>query len=682
MLAFLSQNFLAVMVVLAFMVLVCLQAWQYHQRALKKLKVSYDKILNNMLDGFVVQKADGSIVGFNAAAHKILGLSEDELLGRTSVDPRWQASREDGSPFPGNEHPAMVTLATGQILQNVLMGVTTSSGEKRWISINSVPLFDGNEANPSHVVSTFQDVTEGRRLAEEARQAKHRLELALKVGRIGIWEWNMLTNQIYRDDQIYAMYDRTPENFPSDWSEAIHPEDREPLIRQMKECIKNETVMDGRLRIVLPNGSIRHLQGIARVIYNSILQTKILTGVNWDATEQMEREERLQEAKNKAEEASRAKSDFLANMSHEIRTPLNGIFGMLSLLKESDLTVTQKEMINTVESCSEGLLTVLNDVLDLSRIESMRLQIEQAPFDIHQSAQETVKLTMVQATQKKLPLHFDFDPALPRIVIGDAARFKQILLNLLSNAIKFTEKGEVRLSFSGQALDQNHFQYRIEVQDTGIGISRENQQKLFQAFAQADSSISRRFGGTGLGLTISASLAELMGGKMEMESELGKGSVFRLILPLIKAEVTLLHPISEDRSAQSPRMETGRRILVVEDNKINQIVVTSLLQTMGFLDVDVAEDGLMALQQLELKKYDLIFMDMQMPGMDGLTATKRIRERAGHQAIMIVAMTANAFEEDRRRCFEAGMDDFMAKPFTKKDLTRILRRLDERKKAS
>jgi PAS domain S-box-containing protein len=682
MLAFLSQNFLAVLVVLAFVVLIFLQAWQYHQRTLKKLKVSYEKILNNMLDGFVVQKADGSILGFNAAAHKILGLSEDELLGRTSVDPRWQASREDGSPFPGNEHPAMVTLATGQILQNVIMGVTTPDGEKRWISINSVPLFDGNEANPSHVVSTFQDVTEGRRLAEEARQAKHRLELALQVGRIGIWEWNMLTNQIYRDDQIYAMYDRTPENFPADWAETVHPEDREPLIRQMKECIKNETVMDGRIRIVLPNGSIRHLRGIARVIYNSILQTKILTGVNWDATEQMEREERLQEAKNKAEEASRAKSDFLANMSHEIRTPLNGIFGMLSLLKESDLTVTQKEMINTVESCSEGLLTVLNDVLDLSRIESMRLQIEQAPFDIHQSAQETVKLTMIQATQKNLPLYFDFDPALPRIVIGDAARFKQILLNLLSNAIKFTEKGEVRLSFSGQALDQNHFQYRIEVQDTGIGISRENQQKLFQAFAQADSSISRRFGGTGLGLTISASLAELMGGKMEMESELGKGSVFRLILPLITAEVTLLHPISEDRSAQSPRMEAGRRILVVEDNKINQIVVTSLLQTMGFLDVDVAEDGLMALQQLELKKYDLIFMDMQMPGMDGLTATKRIRERAGHQAIMIVAMTANAFEEDRRRCFEAGMDEFMAKPFTKKDLTRILRQLDERKKAS
>jgi CheY-like chemotaxis protein len=286
---------------------------------------------------------------------------------------------------------------------------------------------------------------------------------------------------------------------------------------------------------------------------------------------------------------------------------------------------------------------------------------------------------MPQATQKKLALNSDFDPALPRIVIGDAARFKQILLNLLSNAIKFTEKGEVRLSFSGQAIDSEHFQYRIEVKDTGIGISQDNQQKLFQAFTQADSSITRRFGGTGLGLIISASLAELMGGRMEMESELGQGSTFRLILPLTTAQVTPLHPVPTDRLAQGTQLETGHRILVVEDNKINQIVVTSLLQTMGFTDVDVAEDGLMALQQLELKDYDLIFMDMQMPGMDGLTATRRIRERIHQKPLMIVAMTANAFEEDRRRCFDAGMDEFMAKPFTKKDLARILRQLDERK---
>jgi PAS domain S-box-containing protein len=679
MLAFLSQHYLTVMVILALLALGCLQAFQYHRRTLRKLQQSYDKILNNMLDGFVVQKADGSIVGFNAAAHKILGLSEDELLGRTSIDPRWQASRDDGSPFPGNEHPAMVTLATGQIQRNVIMGITDAAGEKRWISINSVPLFDENVANPSHVVATFQDVTQSRRLAEEARQARERLELALKVGRIGIWEWNMLTNVTFRDDQIYAMHERTRDNFPANYMDVIHPDDLPQMQHDLKECIENGTVMDTMFRILLPNGGTRHVRAIARVIFDTIHQTKILTGVNWDASEQMEREERLQEAKTKAEEASRAKSDFLANMSHEIRTPLNGIFGMLSLIKESQLTDAQKEMINTVESCSEGLLTVLNDVLDLSRIEAQRLHMEHAPFDIQQTVQETVKLMMPQAIQKNLPLLVNVAPALPRIALGDVARFKQILLNLLSNAIKFTEKGEVRVMFGGESRDADHFEYRIEVKDTGIGISQENQQKLFQAFSQADSSISRRFGGTGLGLTISASLAELMGGHMEMESDLGKGSTFRLILPLATAQVTPLHPVPMEHRSPELYVNTSRSILVVEDNKINQIVVTSLLQTMGFMNVDVAEDGLMALQQLELKNYDLIFMDMQMPGMDGLTATKRIRERVGYAPPMIVAMTANAFEDDRRRCFEAGMDDFMAKPFTKKDLARILQQLDQRK---
>jgi PAS domain S-box-containing protein len=682
MLAFVSQYFLAVAVVLAIVILLVLQVWQYHQRALKKLKTGYEKILNNILDGFVVQKADGSIVGFNAAALKILGLSEDELLGRKSIDPRWQASREDGSPFPGQEHPSMVTLSTGQILQDVLMGLTLPNGEKRWISINSVPLFDDNVANPTLVVATFQDVTESRRLAEEAKKAKNRLDLALKAGGVGTWELILESKIVYFDEQIAAILgvdDASSSRSLNQWLELLHPDDREKVMHKLNSGLKSSEDFDFMFRLQKPDGTLRHLRAIGRVMMSGSRHNTSVSGVTWDVTDQVEREERLQEAKEKAEEASRAKSDFLANMSHEIRTPLNGIFGMLSLLKESELTAAQSEMIHTVESCSHGLLTVLNDVLDLSRIESRRLQVEQAPFDIHQSAQDVVKLLKAQANQKNLPLFFEFDGGMPRIVVGDVARFKQILLNLLSNAIKFTERGEVRLSFSGQALDPNHFQYKIEVKDTGIGISRENQQKLFKAFSQADSSISRRFGGTGLGLTISASLTELMGGKLEMESEPGEGSVFRLILPLTTAAVTPLHPTPENPLPQGVKLAASPRILVVEDNKINQIVVTSLLQTMGFHDVDVAEDGLMALQQLELKDYDLIFMDMQMPGMDGLTATRRIREQCKARPLMIVAMTANAFDEDRRRCFEAGMDDFMAKPFTKKDLARILKQLDERK---
>lgn len=676
--AFLSQH---VLVTLALSALIVLQAFQWHRRAMKKLKVNYEKILNHMLDGFVLQKADGSIVGFNEAAYKILGLSEDELLGRSSIDARWQTFREDGSPFPGKEHPSMVTLATGQILQNVIMGVTCPQGDTRWISINSVPLFDQDEANPSYVVAAFHDITESRRLADEATKSKQRLELALKAGGIGMWELNLENGAFYRDDQIYTMYgvsrDSIADSFKS-WSHLFHPNDLQRISTELQTAINTGQDFDTTFRIIRSDGAIRHQRAMARVIHDSNRKATSVTGVAWDTTEQVVRQESLQEAKEKAEEASRAKSDFLANMSHEIRTPLNGIFGMISLLKDSNLSKAQLGMIHTVESCSEGLLTVLNDVLDLSRIEARRLQIESMPFDIHQALQTVVKLLLPQASQKGLPLHFKYDVVVPRIVWGDAARFKQILLNLISNAIKFTEKGEVHFNIAGQNLDSQHFQYAIEVRDTGIGISRDNQKKLFQAFSQADSSISRRFGGTGLGLTISASLAEMMGGQLQMESTLGQGSTFRLLLPLTIAFESPILTASDEQGTQDNWALPGQPILVVEDNKINQIVVTSLLSKMGFTDVDVAEDGLMALQQLELKDYTLIFMDMQMPGMDGLTTTRRIRERF-KRPLTIVAMTANAFDDDRRQCLEAGMDDFLAKPFNRQDLQRILRHLHERK---
>ncbi|WP_141732100.1 ATP-binding protein [Oligoflexus tunisiensis] len=678
MLDFLSQHFLAVLVTLSVALLLLLQVWQFHQRALKKQKASYEKILNTMLDGFIVQQADGTVVGFNIAAHRILGMTEDELLGRRTLDPRWQTVYEDGSNIPGESLPAMITLATGQIIQNMIMGVCWPNGEKRWLSVNSAPLFEQDEAKPKHVVTTFQDITESRRLAEQARHAQERLELALQAGKVGIWEWNVDTGHVFRDDQLHAIYGQTLAPDFASWVATIHPDDRTSITEGLQRIIENGKAMDARFRVLHPDGSIRHMRAIARLVQDSASRTRIVTGVNWDATEQVEREERLQEAKEKAEEASRAKSDFLANMSHEIRTPLNGIFGMLSLLKNSQLSQAQMEMLHTVESCSEGLLTVLNDVLDLSRIESRRLQVELVPFDIQHSAQEVVKLLLPQAAQKNLPLNIDSRPDLPRMVIGDAARFKQILLNLLSNAIKFTERGEVRLSLGGQAQGHECFHFVIEVKDTGIGISQENQHKLFQAFSQADSSISRRFGGTGLGLTISASLAELMGGRLEMESEPGRGSTFRLQLPLNIARDKRLQSAVGDVITRVRNVDPGRRILVVEDNKINQIVVTSLLQILGYTEVDVAEDGLMALQQLELRDYHLIFMDMQMPGMDGLTATRRIRERVKHRHLVIVAMTANAFEEDRRRCLDAGMDEFLAKPFTRKDLERILEQFAER----
>lgn len=682
MLQFWSENFLTICISLALVLMGCLQAWQYHLRMLNKQKNSYQKILDHMLEGFVLQKSDSTIIDFNAAAHRILGLSEDQLLGRTSVDPTWKSVHEDNSPFPGTEHPSMVTLASGKTLQNVIMGVDCPSGERRWISINSVPLFDGDEANPSHVVCTFKDITESRRMTDEIQSSKQRLELAVTAGGIGTFDWDIASGELRCDGQMYAMYGLPASEQQSSiqfWQNHVHADDRERVIQQLTESVTLGRDFSENFRIVWPTGLVRHIRGIGRLVKDQGQGKRRMLGVHLDISDQVERELLLSQAKEKAEEASRAKSEFLANMSHEIRTPLNGIFGMIALLKDSTLTSDQRDLLLTAESCSEGLLTVLNDILDFSRIEARRLQIEAAPFDIVQTLQDVVKLLIPQANQKSIPISFDVRNALPKFVLGDSARLKQIILNLLSNAIKFTQRGQIEVKAMGEAISAQKFRYRIEVIDTGIGISRDNQIKLFQAFSQADSSISRRFGGTGLGLAISASLAELMGGKLTMESELGKGSTFRLELSLsLVNEVPEHHNQTSNQIAHSQKVDQKLRILVVEDNKINQIVVSSLLQKIGISAVDIAEDGLMALQQLELKNYDVIFMDMQMPGMDGLTATRRIRERLKSRPLLIIAMTANAFEEDRKRCLEAGMDDFMVKPFNQEDLERVLRIRSER----
>ncbi len=673
---FIAEHFISLIVGFASLLLICLQAWQWHLRALSRQKLDYEKILNNMLEGFVLQTADGRIIEFNSAAHRILGLTEDELLGRTSIDPRWQTYREDGSPFPGTEHPSMVTLASGKIMQNVIMGVHCAKGENRWISINTVPLFNGDEANPSHVVCTFKDITEGRMLAEDIRLAKQRLELAVKAGGIGIYELDKDGSVAFWDPQMYEIYAMNPHGGSTPlehWRKVIHPEDKRRTVKLLIGSIRTGQEFHTTFRIVMPRGEIKYIRAMGVEVEDKIHNSKKMLGVNWDVTEQVEKEVLLQHAKDRAEEASRAKSEFLANMSHEIRTPLNGIFGMVALLKDSPLSKVQLEMLQTVESCSEGLLNILNDVLDLSRIDSRRLQIEVASFDVVQSIEQVIKLLQPLAQQKNLPIHLNFDPALPREVLGDSARVKQILLNLLSNAIKFTNTGEIRIEAVGELLESQKIHYRIKVIDTGIGISRENQGKLFQAFTQADSSISRRFGGTGLGLVISSRLAELMGGTLIMVSELGEGSEFCLDLTLaVSSDAEDRASIQGMSSALAVGMDRSKRILIVEDNKINQIVITSLLDKMGFKWVDVVEDGLMALQQLELKSYDVIFMDMQMPGMDGLTATRRIRERLRNRPLLIVAMTANAFDSDREKCLEAGMDEFLVKPFKQKELERIL----------
>ena len=525
--------------------------------------------------------------------------------------------------------------------------------------------------------------------------------------------------EAYVSPQIESLLGFTQREWLEDpvlWYRQVHSDDKARWSVEAAELFLTGKPLRSVYRVISRDGRTVWFQCEAKMVRRPDGRPWFLHGVGIDVSELKHVQEALQRAHDDlelrvqqrtaelartnshlessrlaAEAANRAKSEFLANMSHEIRTPMNGILGMADLVLATDLTGEQRDYLHMVKDSADSLLSVINDILDLSKVEAGKLEPQRMEFVVSDVVAESTNLLAPRARQKGIALRFGIDATVPSLVVGDALRLRQVLLNLVGNAVKFTQHGEVVVTVVATPLSVGPFDENFDaeltfaVRDTGIGIAVSKQQQIFEPFSQADNSTTRAYGGTGLGLTISKRIVEALGGRLWVESKQGFGSTFCFSLPVVVPRedscrlAATIEALAENVSNRGVASNSGRhrglRILVAEDNKINQTVVTRLLEKQGHTVV-IAEDGHQALVELDAARYDLVLLDMQMPLMDGFTVARTIRdkEQVNGMRIPIVALTAHAMTGDRERCLAAGMDDYVSKPINPVDLEAAIRR--------
>ncbi len=655
-----------------------------YERQLLMSEALYRTIFENSAVAIMVMDKSLRLVSWNHVTEELLGMDRSDLLGR-----------EVRTLHPPQDWQRLCVLdrnRPGRLETKIIR----KTGEMVDIAIFVSPLRgSGEEVIGSMAVMV--DITTRKQAERALREREERLNLAISGADLGTWDWNIPTGRIDINDRWLEMvgYERSElEPHLSSWEKLVHADDLATTTSVLNAHLQNQTSSyEAEYRLRHKSGRWIWILDKGRILERDDNgQPLRACGTHLDITERKETEARLTEAKERAEQmsweltnatalandmaaraeaANAAKSQFLANMTHEIRTPMNAILGFSDLLVEQELMDEQREYVNLIRDSGQHLLGLINDVLELSKIEAGKLRVDREDCRLTAALHCVEAMMRSLADQKGLEFRVFLDPDVPDRIRTDCARLRQCLVNLIGNAIKFTETGHVHLYVHVESPQQEPH-LRFDVEDTGIGIAPEKQDQIFEAFVQADGTTTRKYGGTGLGLTITKKLADLLGGTVSVKSELGRGSVFSLTIAVGLCLSDNALPADGSVATGSPcnrdRKLSGR-VLVAEDVKTNQILIRLMLQRLG-LDVTLVENGNEAIREATRNAYDLILMDVEMPEKNGHEATRELRSLG--VTTPIIALTAHAMKEDRQDCLAAGCDDYLAKPVEREQLIAVL----------
>ncbi len=639
------------------------------QYALKKSEEKYRSIFENIQDVYFELSLEGDVLEISPSVENMLAYKKESILNQPLF-----TNKEDEKQF-------LRKMNEKGIVSDFEIYLRKENGQTIPTSFTCKYLYDQDE-QPKKIIGTIRNITERKQAEEVIRHSEERYRILAENSSDMISKHNWDRTYLYVSPACFKLLGyKTEELIGFSAYQFIHPDDVENIRKNHILLLENKTnSFIESYRIRKKDGTYLWFETNNQVIYNQNTNlVQEIVCVSRDITERKDKEELLK-AKEVAERANKTKSEFLANMSHEIRNPLNAIIGMSSTLGKTSMDDDQKKYLSSITIASRNLLSILNDILDFSKIEANKIELFYGNFNLSDVLKDAISPFKSQAESKDISLEYSISDNTPLKLYGDDKKIVQILNNLLSNAIKFTNKGYVKVEVDAYNRKNDHAIFTFSVEDTGVGVRQEDIPKMFESFTQLDSSAKKEYQGTGLGLSIVKSLVELMNGKVNFESEFGRGSKVTFEIPAIFSGTATDDPMQNipetfNNSNNKTVTEKKTKILVAEDDAINQLYLSGFLKAQGWM-VDSAANGLIALEKFKNNNYDLILMDGQMPKMDGFETTMKIRELEQQEKVEkpvpIIAITGYAIPGDRDRFINAGMDDYVSKPIDENKLLKII----------